>query len=61
MAKCFGMAKDSMWTWAEDKNKKKDDPTCFVLRHSDFIDMYTTGRCGTPKCPFFKERRKEVR
>lgn len=34
---------------------------CYVLKEPDFQDMWKSGRCGSKRCPFFKQRRIDIR
>lgn len=62
MARCFAMAKDSEYTYPEDRNKPENIPTCYVLDKENFALMRRNLMCGSPKtCPFFKTKRNEVR
>lgn len=61
MDKCFAMAKGSMYTCDEDRGKPETAISCYVLRKQDFKNMVKSGYCGTKKCPFFKEKRGDVR
>lgn len=62
MSDCFASAKDSVWTYPEDRRKPENVPTCYVLTKDDFAAMCRNRRCGRPEtCPFYKRSRAEVR
>ena len=61
MKRCFAMSKNSVYTLDGDKCKPDEIITCYALNEDDFRAMVKKRYCGTQKCPFFKEKRSEVR
>lgn len=59
--KCFAMSKNSDYTLPRDRHKAESEITCYALNDEAFMSMAFYGKCGTRECPFFKERREDVR
>ena len=57
--KCFANAKDSVYTIPTDKYRSRD--TCYALNDDASHKMRVMGCCGTKLCPFYKERRMDIR
>lgn len=58
---CFASNKDDPYALPKDRFRMDGELRCCVLTDEAFMSMQFFHKCGTKKCPFFKENRKDVR
>ena len=57
--KCFAMEKDKRYCDISDM--RAEGVTCYVLRQDAFRQILKHDLCCTKACPFYKEKRGDVR
>lgn len=59
MNKCFAMEKDRRF--CDISEQRMESVTCYALSYDEYYRMKKKNLCLTKACPFYKEKRGDIR